>query len=507
VSGAGARYRIVALLGAALALRLVFFGGLLGWDDLEYWEGARALLAGDYVPMSTFQLRYTLTVPLAVGQAWLGEGEWVLVLVPLAYSAAHLVLAWGLGWLWGGASVAATAVALLGIVPLDVIAATELHSDLPLAVFLAATVYAVLRGEGVTRARGPWFLLAGITLGLAAATKEVALALLVVLVLRLWLVKKWAGAAKCGWLVAGFVSVAAVETTWLAVVTGDPLYRYRGPIAGYHAATMLPATPGYAWMLSYPDMLLNPLSGSFGYFAGIFYLVVASTVWALRRSEPTLAQLGMWWGTLLVLFNFAPLDATFTRPLFHHFARTLHPLLVPFVLAAALWLLTALEGRRRLRMGVVAVVAVLAVTGIVITHADYRAWAAVARQAAPVIERLPADARFVSDPVTAAQLRFLLPARRERIASYTSGASGADGGPLFVLSDPLRLAAEREQGRVPPGPMTTPPSSWKPVAHFARQPRTSLRGGLRRLFGGGPAPTTETDGATLWRAGQGWAAR
>jgi hypothetical protein len=120
---------------------------------------------------------------------------------------------------------------------------------------------------------------------------------------------------------------------------------------------------------------------------------------------------------------------------------------------------------------------------------------------------LPADARFVTDPVTAAQLRFLLPARRERIASYTSGASGADGGPLFVLSDPLRLAAEREQGRVPPGPMTTPPSSWKPVAHFARQPRTSLRGGLRRLLGGGPAPTAETDGATLWRAGQGWAAR
>ena len=57
------------LLAVALGLRLVFFGGLLGWDDLEYWEAARALRAGDYAPASTFQLRYTLTVPLAVAQA------------------------------------------------------------------------------------------------------------------------------------------------------------------------------------------------------------------------------------------------------------------------------------------------------------------------------------------------------------------------------------------------------------------------------------------------------
>jgi 4-amino-4-deoxy-L-arabinose transferase-like glycosyltransferase len=499
MNGPGASYRLVALLVAALAIRLIFFGGLLGWDDVEYWEGARALRAGTYAPMSTFQLRYTVTAPLAIAQAWLGEREWALALVPLMYSAAHLVLAGGLGWLCGGASVATTAVALLGIVPLDVIAATELHSDLPLAVFLAATVYAVLRGERVTRARGRWFVPAGVALGLAAATKEVALALLVVLILRLWLVKRWAGVAHYGWLVAGFLGVVVAETAWLAVVTGDPLYRYRGPIAGFHAATVLSAAPGYAWMASYPNMLLNPLSGSFGYFAGVFYLVVASTVWALRRSERALVPLGIWWGTLLLLLNFAPLDATFTRPLFHHFARTLHPLLIPFVLAAGLWLVHGLGGRRLVRTCVVGVVAVLAVLGILTTHADYRAWAAIARRAAPFIETLPPDVRVVTDPLTAAQLRVLLPAWRERIMSYSSGPLAEAGGSVLVLADPFHLALARQRGETPPGAMVSPPASWERVMQFDRRPRMSLRGTLKRWLGRGAGPAPEAPSVTLWR--------
>jgi hypothetical protein len=97
----------------------------------------------------------------------------------------------------------------------------------------------------------------------------------------------------------------------------------------------------------------------------------------------------------------------------------------------------------------------------------------------------------------------LLPARRERITSYTPGASVVDGGLLFVLTDPEYLAAAKRQGREPPEPMMTPPASWEPIARFSRQQRTSLRGGLRRLLDHDAAPRAEPDRATLWRAGQG----
>jgi len=489
--------RLLALLGAALIVRLVFFGGLLGWDDVEYWEAARALRAGRFVPASTFELRYTLTVPLALGQAWLGEREWVPALVPLAYSVAHLLLAWALARPWGGTRVATAAVALLAVLPLDVIGATDVHADLPLAVFLAATVYAVLRGERAPRAQRAWFLLAGATLALGTMTKETALALLVVLALRRKLTPGGASLAAYGCLAVGLVGVLAADMIWLGCVTGHPLYRYAGPTPGFHRALMLDLPSGYGWMLGYPAMLLSPLNGSFGYFAGIFYLVVATTLRSLREPAPVAAQLALWWGVLLAFFNFAPLDASFTRPLFHHFARTLHPLLLPFVVAAALWLVEGSVGRRFVRTCAVVAFAALAAVGIVVTHADYRAWAAIARQAAPVVASLPADSRVVTDPMTASQLRFLLPSRRERITSDPNGGAAPAPGPVFVLLDPLYLGRARRS--VPEG--MTPSSSWRRVAHFDRRPRTSLRGALDRLLARTLPPSADTGGATLWRAG------
>ena len=485
--------RLVALLGAALGVRLVFFGGLLGWDDIEYWEAARALGAGHYVPTSSFGLRYTLTVPLALGQAWLGEHEWVLSLVPLAYSMAHLGLAWALGLLCGGRTVATVAVALLAILPLDVIAATDLHADLPLAVFLATAVYAVLRGERATRRRWAWFLLAGVALGLGVITKEVALALLAALALRRFGMPGRVDVAAYGWLVGGLLSVTVVEMVWLAVVTGNPLYRYLGPIAGLHAATVRPLPPGYGWMLGYPGMLLNPLSGSFGYFAGVVYLVVAGTIWGLRQRASLVAQLGIWWGVLLALFNFAPLDPSFTRPLFHHFARTLHPLLIPFVLTAALWIRQGLHERRRRRLLVLAPVLVLAALGIVITHADHRSWGAVAREAAPVIDRLPPETTIVTDPVNASLLRFFLPARRDRILTERHAATAAAEGCVIALTDPV--FAHDEPAGLSPSP------AWDRLVRFDRRPRPSLRAMLHPLLSRRPADAVDAPPmeASLWQ--------
>ena len=393
---------------------------------------------------------------------------------------------------------AAAAVALLGILPLDVIAATDLHADLPLAVFLAVTVYAVLRGEAAVRAGRAWFFVGGISLGLAVVSKEVALALLVVLALRLVIVRPPARmVAAYGWLVFGVLAVTAIEMVWLGAVTGNPLYRYLGPIARFHAATVLATPPGHGWMLGYPAMLLNPLSGSFGYFAGIVYFALAATIF--RRGDRRVLQLTVWWAGLLFIFNFAPLDASFTRPLFHHFARTLHPLLLPFVLASALWLGEGLRGRRLLRVCGIVAMMTLAIAGIWATHRDYRSSAAVARQAAPVIARLPPNARIVTDSLTASQLRFLVPERRERIVSYSSGQVVSGDRPVFILADPLFLAQARMKGNVPPAAMITPPASWERLAQFDRRPRASLRAIVGQLLGWHLAPSPEAGVAELWR--------
>lgn len=489
---------VLALVAAALALRLGFFGGLVGWDDVDYIDAAKALRHGDYVVTSTFRLRYALTVPLALSQAWIGETRPSHALVPLVYSTAHLVLAYLLGTLYGGVSLGILAGALLAILPLDVVAATDLHADLPVSVFMAAAVYAVARGELASGRPRYWFFAGGVALGLAFLAKEVALALVVVLGGLAWAHRRrFVLLTPYAWLALGLLLVVMADMAWMTVTVGHPLYRYSRPAAEFHLALMRAVPPGRGWMLGYTVMLLNPFAPTFGYFAGIFYLVLGGTVWGLRRRQAIVAGLTIWWATLFVLFNFAPFDRTFTRPLFHHFARTLHPLCVPFVIITALWLRDALEGRRVLRAAVVGAFSMLAIAGIWATHFDQRQWAAVARQAAPVIDRFPNETVVIGDGVTIALLRVLRPHRADRLFVYGQPGSPRSG-PMLVLRDPRFLSGSSRAPGAPPPEVFSPPRDWERVGTFARPRRPSLRGALRELLGQAQ-PRSIDEPASLWK--------
>lgn len=486
------------LVAAALALRLGFFGGLVGWDDVDYIDAAKALRHGEYVVTSTFRLRYTVTVPLALTQAWFGETEVSHALVPLAYATAHLVLAYLLGTLYGGVSLGRLAVALLAILPLDVLAATDLHADLPASVFMAAAVYAVARGELASGRARYWLFAGGVALGLAFLAKEVALLLVLVLAGLAWAHRRrFVLLTPYAWLALGLLLVVMVDMAWMTVAAGHPLYRYSRPAAEFHLALMRSVPPGRDWMLGYPLMLLNPFAPAFGHFAGIFYLVLAGTVWGVRRRQAVVAGLTIWWATLFLLLNFAPFDRTFTRPLFHHFARTLHPLCVPFVIITALWLRDALGGRRVLRAAVVGAFTLLAIAGIWATHFDQRQWAAVARQAAPVIDRFPNETVVVGDGVTMSLLRLLRPHRADHL--FVFGQPGAPrSGPMLVLRDPQYLSGQsRAPGPLPPE-VFAPPRDWERVGTFSRPRRPSLRAALRGLLGQ-PPPRGIDEPASLWK--------
>lgn len=472
---------LVAVLGGALAVRAGFFGGLLGWDDVEYVEAARALRAGDYAPSSSFRLRYGLIVPLAATQAWLGPSEYAAALVPLIFSLGSLVLVYALGVLYGGPSLGLAAAGLLAVLPLDVIAATDLHTDLPVSFCMAAAFYAVKRGEAGGAWERVWFMSGGLALGLAYLTKEVALSLVVVLAIRLLWLRRWC--KGYGWLTVALLVVVCADGLWLWWLTGTPWYRQSTVATAPHVGRMMMSAPSYTWMVSYPSMLLNPLDGNFGYFAGIAYPVLASSIWGLRRRDPAVQELFIWWGSLFVVFNFAPLDSSMTRSLFHHFPRTLHPLLIPLVLTAALWLLRGLEGRSAFRGGIILLVGALAAAGIWATHFDYHLWASASRQAAVTIAGQPSGIRVAADPYNAGLLRILLPDRRERIVTYADAALAAPGVPTLVLRDPLFWESAIHQGHPVPSAVQSPPASWERVGEFTRQRRSSLRITLLQWMG------------------------
>lgn len=495
---------LAAVLAGALALRLIFFNGLLAEDDIVYWDAARGLRAGDYARV-WYATRHGLVVPLAFAQAWFGETERAAALVPLTYSLAEIVLAYALGRLYGGAAVGLTAAGLLAILPLAVMAATDLHRDLPLAVWLAAAFYFVKRGEQSSRRRDAWFLLAGLALGIAYVTKETAVMLALVLALRSW----WLGTGVRGytWLGLGFLAVFVADAAWFGWVTGVPLYRFSTPVmSNYVAEGTRLSEPSFTWMLGYLATLAWPLAGGFGFSAGIFLLVLAALGWGLRR-EPAVQELAIWWVTVLLAISLVPVDLSFTRPAAPHFPRYLHPLLVPFVLTVALWLVGAFARRPWWRVAMVGAFGALALTATWTAHVDYGIWVAPAREAARLIARMPAGTTVATDHTSAWLLRVLAPEIRARIVSYAELDRTASG-PLLVLRDPAFLSTERRvQGDVPAA-VLAPPAGWEKLAEFSRPHRRGLRAlALGWLGRGSATPVPALEPVVLWRLPTNRAAR
>jgi len=481
---------VVLLLVVAVVLRATFFVGLIGWDDVEYRESSARLVSGDPTPRSLFGLRWGLTLPLAAVQAAGGTGERATALVPLAYSLAGIVLAFALGRRLAGERAGLVAAAVLTIVPLDVLAATDIHADLPASIFLALAVYLALRGEA-SGARAAWFALTGVAVAVATLTKESSLALVAVLAAwGAW--RRWPVAAGAA-ATAGFVAVLAVDTLWLRWLTGDWLYRLSPAVTRLHREHMLMLEPSRTWVLDYAGMLLNPLGGRFAELGGVLYLVLAATVVAVRARAPQIRELAAWWGLVLAALSLAPHDWSFTRPLFFHFPRTLQPLLLPFALTIGLGAVAA--RRSRLVPAAFVLFALICGAGLWAAHFDYRQWAAVARQAAPVIDHAPRSVAVVADPTSAALLRSLLPERRDAIVTTDAGMPA---GAALVLRDPLFIASALQHRRRVPADVLEPPPDWERVAVFARPERPRLRAWLGARA---PSPPTPVATASLWRVG------
>ena len=489
---------LLFLLLAALTLRLVFFGGLLAEDDALYWEAARGLRAGDYVRLPAYATRHGVVVPLALFQAWFGENEYAAALASLLYSLGELALAYGLGVLYGGRAVGLVAATLLAVLPLDVIAATDVHRDLPLAALLAAAFYAVKRGELASRRASLWFTLGGAALGLAYLTKEIAIVFAVAFAACHWRrARDWRGA---GWFAAAFVATLAGDAAWFGWVTGDPWFRYSPAVLSLYAREgRRLSVASFAWMLDYPSMLMNPLSGHFGYLAGIFYLVLGSVIWG--RRDPAVREIAVWWLPPLIVLNFLPLDLTFTRPGAPHFPRYLHPLLVPFALTASLWVVRGLARRPLVRAAALAGFGGLACAGILLAHFDYRIWAAPARQAAAFMARLPADAVVATDPTSTWLLQALAGDARERVVPFAAVDLAAPRRPTFVLRDPILLFSDTGRPLEVPSAVASPPASWEMIAQFPRPARPSLRATVLGWLGARPRasrPST-ADSVVLWK--------
>ena len=385
---------------ALTALRLLVAAVTpLAPDESYYWLWSHALAPGypDHPSMVALWIR--------LGTALAGEGSLgVRLLAPLSAALGSVLLAKAGADLLGDRRAGVRAAVLLNATLLFGVGAVTMTPDTPLLFFWTATLWAL--GRVVATGQGRWWLVAGLTAGLALDSKYTA-ALLFPSVL-LWLalspdMKPWLRRAA-PWLAAALaVALFAPVVAWNAGHGWASFVRQGGRAADWHPAR---AAQYLVELVAGQAGLATPL---------IAVLLVAGVAHAVRRGRR--GDAGM---ALLALLTVLP-AAMFVQHAFGDRVQANWPaVLYPGAALAA----AALPWRRWMTAGVA--------LGGVLTAAAYA-------QAALVILPLP----YQLDPT-------LLRLGGWPELAQAVGAVAARDGAAFVAADNYGTAAELAR-LLPPG--------------------------------------------------------
>jgi len=305
----------MAALDVAFLVALVGFTSWLGYvgfiasDDGSYSEAAIGWLDHfPYVGINHWGLRHTVVLPVALS-FWLGGiNELTMVLPTKVYLLLLILLTYGCLSRLVERRTALLASALLALTPIVILPSSP-SDDLVECFFVVASFWAFYFGSGA-RTSPALLLLSGICAGLAFVTRETS-AIIALFYGILFVVGLRLPRAYFFLIAGGFLAVLAIDTVYLASVTGDPLYRFHISIGAVtsdnpldpKSAAALPVQDGldFAGLIAAPR-LIQPILMLFTAhtFGPIFFLVIPAGLWlwknrGLRETQFEIARL---WGFL-----------------------------------------------------------------------------------------------------------------------------------------------------------------------------------------------------------------
>ncbi len=232
----------------ALFLRMYFFIGFANndpQDDGIYIGQARRVLNGKFFnfkwagklvssadtinPVYQFPFRWVMIFSLVLSFILFGINDYSAALFPLLCSLASIVVVFYIGKILFNERTGLIASFLLSIFPLNVVYATRITPDVPVAFFMALSALLFIIAEkrekdkGIFNLKNLYFMLSGIFLGIGYLTK--ASALIIICFFTLYSLYHRRIRKTYILIFIGFLLIYSVEGLYYYIETGDFLLR------------------------------------------------------------------------------------------------------------------------------------------------------------------------------------------------------------------------------------------------------------------------------------------
>lgn len=294
---------LLLILLIALAVRILFFNGAFGSDDLTYYQRAVELAHGEWTSADyNGALRYGFNLPAAGFIALFGESLFAANLWPLTCSLIEIGAVYMFANAAMGRRAGIFAALLLASAPLHIAVATRIHADPVVSMFI--TLGFVLLYFGAMRRQTSLLFAAGLSIGGIFWTKELAAVTWFAFLPMLWLFRgQW---RNCLYIIAGAVLMMLLHGLLMLIIAGDPLHLVK-VVSGAVQHNFVDGGQGEDSPIYYLRYLFGDLrhTGALGFFAFASLLALPRAMKQNTQLRTGYSYVLIWWiGLLLVLSVF-----------------------------------------------------------------------------------------------------------------------------------------------------------------------------------------------------------
>lgn len=378
---------LALLLTLAATLRIIFFNGFFGSDDLVYLGRSLNIANGIWSSADyNGALRYGYNIPAGFLIWLLGLNEFTANLWPLLCSLIEIAAIYYVATVYISIKSGIFAGLIVATLPLHVALATRIHADPVVACFLTLSFVLFISAENKNKVS--LYFLTGLAMGMVFWAKELAAVTLFAFATYPFFVKRidkrWL------WVIAGGVTMLFAHLALMLVIAGDLFHLFR-VVLGQVSSSFIEAGNGEDSPLFYFRYLLFDIKHT--WLVAYFVLVGAICILFAKRNrtwvQNRVISYTWWWLiSLVAVLSFFPVSLDPIRFAMKQ-SNYMNLFLAPLAILAAVFF--ANLSKIWVRNSLLAVLLMGNVALAALEQADYRAFTANSKSAVIFARQHPDD--------------------------------------------------------------------------------------------------------------------